>query len=126
MEEVNLEEFINSLDESYRSVFTFLEDKTLLSFTKSMIPGMKEKGLSAETILFDQELKGQIDTFIDGDSDKLLAIEALLKGLEYLENLLGSFEYNEGFAMFENTPPKMVSYCMIQYILSKKSKKNIQ
>ncbi|MCQ6280883.1 hypothetical protein [Bacillus sp. EB600] len=125
MEEVSLEEFISSLDPSYRAVFDLLEDKTLINFAKSIIPIMKDKGITAETILFDEEIKDQIDTIIDGNADKLLAIETLLKGLEYLESSLESFKSKESISKLEDTAPKMVTYYMIHYILSKKSNKNI-
>ena len=126
MEEISLEEFISNLDSSYRAVFELLEDKMLISFAKSIVPIMKERGLTAETILFDEEIKDQIDTIIDGNADKLLAIETLLKGQEYLESYLESLNSKESISRLEDTAPKMVTYYMIHYILSKKSNKNIQ
>ncbi|WML52094.1 hypothetical protein RCG17_22250 [Neobacillus sp. PS3-12] len=126
MEEISLEEFISSLDESYRKVFELLEDKTYIHFAKDLVPMMKEKGLTAETILFDEEIKAKVDPFIDGNEDKLLAIETLLKGFEHLENYLGSYDSEKINIGFEDTASKMVTYYMIQYILTKKAKKNVQ
>jgi hypothetical protein len=122
MEEISFEEFISHLDESYRTVFELMEDKTLIRFAKSIAPIMKEKGLTAETILFDKEIKAQADTLISGNADKLLAIETLLKGFEYLDMFLES----SNNVAFEDTASKMVTYYMIQYILKNKSKKDIQ
>jgi len=126
MEEISLEEFISSLDESYRKVFELLEDKTFIHFAKDLVPMMKEKGLTAETILFDEEIKVRIDPFIDGNGDKLLAIETLLKGFEHLENYFGAYDSEKINIGFEDTASKMVTYYMIQYILTKKAKKNVQ
>lgn len=126
MEEISLEEFINNLDESYRKIFDLLEDQTLISFTKSIVPMMKERGLTAETILFDENIKDQIDSIIEGNSDKLLAIETLLKGYEYLEHYLGSLHNKDRMVGLVDPAYKMVTYYMIQYILTKKSNKNIQ
>lgn len=126
MEEITLEEFISCLDESYRIVFELLEDEAIISFAKHIAPIMKDKGLTAETLLFDEELKTQIDLFIDGSSDKLLAIEALLKGYEYLEQFLESISAEAGIPVQEDIAQKMVTYYMIQYILSKKSKQDVQ
>jgi hypothetical protein len=126
MEEISLEEFISSLDESYRIVFELLEDQTLIHFAKNMVPIMKAKGLTAETILFDEEIKAQMDTIIDGNADKLIALEALLTGEEYLEKFLESIDARESVPGLEDAAAKMVTYQMIQYILSKKSRKNVQ
>jgi hypothetical protein len=126
MEEISLEEFVSSLDESYRKIFDLLEDKTFIHFAKDLVPMMKEKGLTAETILFDEEIKAKVDPFIDGSGDKLLAIETLLKGFEHLENYLGSYDHEKLNIGFEDTASRMVTYYMIQYILTKKAKKNVQ
>jgi hypothetical protein len=126
MEEISLEEFISSLDESYRRIFDLLEDKTYIHFAKDLVPMMKEKGLTAETILFDEEIKAKMDPFIGGSEDKLLAIETLLQGFEHLENYLGSYDREKINIGFEDTASKMVTYYMIQYILTKKAKKNVQ
>jgi hypothetical protein len=124
MEEISLEEFISSLDESYRIIFELLEDKTLIQSAKKIVPMMKDKGLTAETILFDDEIKAIVDPIIESSADKLLAIETLLKGFEYLEQYIESFDLEEINMGFE--APKMVTYYMIQYILSKKANKNVQ
>jgi hypothetical protein len=124
MEEISLEEFISTLDESYRIIFELLEDKTLIQSAKKIVPMMKDKGLTAETILFDDEIKAIVDPIIESSADKLLAIETLLKGFEYLEQYIESFDLEEINMGFE--APKMVTYYMIQYILSKKANKNVQ
>jgi hypothetical protein len=126
MEEITLEEFISHLGESFKSVFEFLEDESITRFVKSMVPILKEKGLTADSMLFDKDIKAQIDTIIDGNYDKLLAIETLLKGSEYLENYYGSLDIDEGMMEPGDPAPKKLNYYMIQYILSKKSNKNAQ
>jgi hypothetical protein len=126
LEEISLEEFISNLDVSYRKTFELLEDKTFIRFAKDLVPIMKEKGLTAETILFDEEIKAKVDSFIDGNGDELLAIETLLKGFEHLENYLESYDSEKINIGFEDTASKMVTYYMIQYILTKKAKKNVQ
>jgi hypothetical protein len=121
MEEITLTEFISSLGESYQKIFDLLEDETLAGLAKELFPIMKEKGMTAETILFNEEIKGKVDLIVAGSEDKLLALETLLKGLEHLENyLVGMGGENEDKAS------RMVSYQMIQYILSKKANKNVQ
>jgi CRISPR/Cas system CMR-associated protein Cmr5 small subunit len=121
MEEISLTEFINSLGASYQKIFDLLDDDTFVSLAKEVAPLMKEKGLTAETILFDEEIKAKLAPVIDGSEDKLLAMETLLKGLEHLENYLEEMEEGN-----EDAASRMVTYYMIQYILSKKANKNVQ
>lgn len=121
MEEISLTEFIQSLDESYQKIFNLLEDDTFVSLAKEVAPLMKEKGLTTETILFDEEIKAKVDPIIDGSADKLLALETLLNGLEHLENYLEEMEEGN-----EDAASRMITYYMIQYILSKKGNKNVQ